>query len=156
MDEINLILCSDISTHLLAELEDGQSDGHHEREERQLEGVPGLQSKDTDSQGDEGHGLEQHEYEDRDDDLLELSLTSLADGPSSFLVELNVQAQFVLIEVPGADGDFSVSNRQLEGHVVGLNEVLDGVEEVSGRTASDFVTRTVLCHLHGFRDLEKK
>lgn len=61
---------------LLAQLEDGESHGDDEREEAELKGVPGLESKHADGQGHQGHGLQQHEHQDGDDDLLQLALAS--------------------------------------------------------------------------------
>lgn len=116
-------------------MEDGQSYGDHEGEERQLESVPGLQTEDTDSQRDESHCLEENEDQDGDNDLLELSLASLSDGASAILVELDVQTELIMVQVPGADGDLSVSDGQLEADVVGLDEVLDAVHEIARRTA---------------------
>lgn len=68
--QIILMIYNLIETYLLAQLEDSQGDGDDEREEGQLEGVPCLQSKNTDRQWDEGHGFKEHEHEDWDDDLL--------------------------------------------------------------------------------------
>lgn len=138
------------STNLLAELEDGQSDGYDEREEGQLQRVPGLQTEDAEGQRDEGHGLEEDEHQDGDDDLLELGFAGFADGPRAILVELDVEAQFIAVEVPGADGDLGVGDGQLEGHVVGLDVVFDRVHEVARRTAGDVVASTILCHFNGF------
>lgn len=98
------------STHLLAKLEDGQGDGNHEGEEGQLQRVPGLQTKDTNGQGDEGHSLEEHEHQDGDNDLLELSLAGLTDGAGTFLVELNVQGQLIIVKVPRAHSDLGVND----------------------------------------------
>lgn len=57
---------------LLHQLEDGQPDGYDEREERQLQGVPGLQAQHADGQRDQGQGLQHDEHHDRHEDLLEL------------------------------------------------------------------------------------
>lgn len=54
------------------QLEDGQTDGDDEREERQLQGVPGLQAQHTDGERDQGEGLEHDEHHDGHEDLLEL------------------------------------------------------------------------------------
>lgn len=137
-------------THLLAQLEDGQSDGDNEREEGELKRVPGLQTEDTDGQGDQGHSLQQHEHQDRDDDLLKLGFTGFADGAGTFLVELDVKAQFVIVEVPWAHGHFGVSDWQLEGDVMRLDVVLYAVEEVVSRAASDVVASAVLRYLNRF------
>lgn len=144
------------STHLLAELEDGQRDGDHEGEEGQLQSVPGLQTEDTDGERDEGHGLEEDEHQDGDDDLLELSLAGLADGAGTLLVELNVQGQLIIVEVPGAHSDLSVDDWQLEGNIVGLDEVLNAVEEIAIRASTDIVGCTILSHLDGVGDLKRK
>lgn len=57
---------------LLDQLEDGQSDGYDEREERQLQGVPGFQAQHTDGERDQGQSLEHDEHHDGHEDLLEL------------------------------------------------------------------------------------
>ena len=111
---------------LLAELEDGQADGDDEREEGELQGVPGLQTEHTDGQGDEGHSLEQDEDQDGDDDLLELGLAGLSNGAA--LAELDVEAHLVVLEVARADLDGGFE-RQLEGHIVGGEEGAHGLEE---------------------------
>lgn len=59
---------------LLAQLEDGESHGDDEREEAELESVPGLKPEHTDGQGHQSHGLQEDEHQDGDDDLLQLSL----------------------------------------------------------------------------------
>lgn len=64
-----------ISGDFFAQLEDGESDGHNEREERELESVPGFQTQDTESQRDEGDGLEEDEDQDGDEDFLQLGFT---------------------------------------------------------------------------------
>jgi hypothetical protein len=61
---------------LLAQLEDGESHGDDEREEAELERVPGLEAEHADGQGHQGHGLQQDEHQDGDDDLLQLALAS--------------------------------------------------------------------------------
>lgn len=64
-----------ISSDFLAQLEDGESDGHNEGEERELKSVPGFQTQDTESQRDEGDGLEEDEDQDGNEDLLQLGFT---------------------------------------------------------------------------------
>jgi hypothetical protein len=71
---------------LLAQLEDGQSHGDDEREEAELERVPGLEPEHADGQGHQGHGLQQHEHQDGDDDLLQLALASYG--------QINCKGQF--------------------------------------------------------------
>lgn len=56
----------------LHQLEDGQPDGDDEREERQLQGVPGLQAQHSDGERDQGEGFEHDEHHDRHEDLLQL------------------------------------------------------------------------------------
>lgn len=68
--------CSGVGGDLLTQLEDGQSDGDDEREETQLQCVPGFQSEHTDCQWDEGHSLQQDEHDNWNEQLLELVLTS--------------------------------------------------------------------------------
>lgn len=65
-----------VAGDLLEQLEHGQADGDEEGEEAELESVPGLESQDTESQRDQSHGLEQHEYQDGDEDLLQLVLAA--------------------------------------------------------------------------------
>lgn len=65
-----------ISGDLLAQLEDGKSNGHYEGEERKLKSVPGLQTQDTKSQRNQGDGLEEDEDQDRDENLLQFGFTS--------------------------------------------------------------------------------
>jgi len=57
---------------LLHQLEDGQPDGDDEREERQLQRVPGLQAQHSDGQRDQRQSLEHDEHHDRHEDLLQL------------------------------------------------------------------------------------
>jgi len=57
---------------LLYQLEDGQSDGDDEREERQLQGVPRLQTQHTDGEWDECECLEHDEHHDGHKDFLKL------------------------------------------------------------------------------------
>ena len=144
------------STHLFAKLEDGQSDGNHEGEEGQLQRVPGLQTEDTDGQGDKGHSLEEHEHQDGDDDLLELGLTGLTNGACALLVELNIHGQLIIVKVPRADSDLGVSDGQHEGHIVRLDEVLNAVEEIASRATSDIVGSTILRYFNGVGDLGRK
>lgn len=65
-----------VSRDLLAQLEDGESDGHYEGEERELKSVPGFKTQDTESQRDEGDGLEKDEHQDGDENFLQLGFTS--------------------------------------------------------------------------------
>lgn len=142
-----------IRSYLLAKLEDCESNGNDEREEGQLKCVPSLQSEDADSQGDEGHSLEEHEHQDGHDDLLELGLTGLANRAGTFLVELDVQAEFVVFQIPRAHGHFRVGDGQLEGDVVGADVVLHAVKEVTGGAAAEVAGGVVLCHLDGVGNL---
>lgn len=118
-----------------------------------MQSVPGLQTEDTDSQRDEGHGLEEHKDQDGHDDLLELSLAGLTNGASTFLVELDVEGQLIIVKVSGANGDLGVSNWQLEGHVVRLDEALDVVEEITRGAACDVIGSTIFRHFNSVRDL---
>lgn len=65
-----------VAGDLLEQLEHGQADGDEEGEEAELESVPGLESQDAESQRDQSHGLEQHEHQDGDQDLLQLVLAA--------------------------------------------------------------------------------
>lgn len=56
----------------LHQLEDGQSDGDDEREEGQLQGVPGLQAQHSDGERDQRQSLEHDEHHDRHEDFLQL------------------------------------------------------------------------------------
>jgi len=53
-------------------LEDGQTDGYDEREERQLQRVPCLQAQHADGERDQCERLEHDEHHDGHEDLLEL------------------------------------------------------------------------------------
>lgn len=65
-----------VTGDLLEQLEHRQTDGDEEGEEAELESVPGLESQDAESQRDQSHGLEQHEHQDGDQDLLQLVLAA--------------------------------------------------------------------------------
>lgn len=129
----------------LAELEDGHSDGDDEAEEGELEGVPGLETEDTDGERDESHGLEQDEDEDGDDDLLQLGFAGLLDAAT--LAKLDVESELIVVDVPGAHLHGRLHG-QLEGDVMGGQVALDVLQEgslaASGhlfsgvRVASDF------------------
>lgn len=111
---------------LLAQLEDGQTDGHDEAEEGQLQGVPRLKAKHSNGQWDQRHGLEQNKHEDRDDHLLELGLARLLHCAT--LAELHVEAQPVVLQFATAHLHRRLE-RQLERHVVGGQVVLHFVED---------------------------
>jgi len=59
-----------IGGNFFAKLEDGHADRNDETEERELQGVPGFQTKHTYGQRDQSHRLQQDEHEYRDDDFL--------------------------------------------------------------------------------------
>lgn len=65
---------SDFKIYLLAEVEDCQGQRCDETEEAELEGVPCLEAEDSQSQWDQGHGLEEDEDNDGDQELTELLL----------------------------------------------------------------------------------
>lgn len=115
--------------YLLAQLEDGQSNGDDEREEGQLEGVPGLQSQDTESHWDQSHGLQKDEHHDWDDDLLQLGLAGFDGAASGGFWEADGQAQFFVVDVAGRHGDLGVGNWQLEGDIVALQVLFDIVQD---------------------------
>lgn len=126
-----------IGSDLLAKLEDGQADGDDEAEERQLQGVPSLETEDSDGQRNEGHGLEEDEHEDRYDDLLELGLAGLN---GATLAEFDVEGQFLVVDVAGGHFDGRVQ-RKLEGHVVGSYVLPDRVQDRA------LARETATCHL---------
>uniref|UniRef100_A0A182MLH8 Uncharacterized protein n=1 Tax=Anopheles culicifacies TaxID=139723 RepID=A0A182MLH8_9DIPT len=105
-------------------LEDSESDRHNEREERQLERVPRLQTKHTECHRDEGHGLQQDEHHDRDDDLLQLGFACLnSAATSSWEVERHIQ--LILFEVTWRHGHTGTGNRHFEGDIMAAQVVLD-------------------------------
>lgn len=63
-----------IGSDLLAQLENGQTDGDDEGEKAELKGIPCLETEYTDSQRNQGHCLQQNEHHQRDQDLLQLAL----------------------------------------------------------------------------------
>jgi len=89
-----------ISGDLFAELENGHTDGHDKAEEGELQGIPGLQAKYTDGQGDQSYRLQEDEHENRDDDLLQLGPAGLIDGAA--LTELNVEGEFIVLDIARA------------------------------------------------------
>lgn len=141
-------------THLLAQLEDGQSNGDNEWEEGQLQRVPGFQTQNTNSQRDKSHGFQENEHQDWHDDFLELSFTSFANWACTFLVEFDIECQLIIFEVPGADCDLCVSDRELEGHVMGLDVVFDVIEKVTVGAGSHVIGSIVLCYFDRVRDLK--
>lgn len=50
-----------VSSYFLAQLEDRQSNGYHEREEGELKGVPSLQPQNSKGERDQRHCLEEDE-----------------------------------------------------------------------------------------------
>lgn len=89
-----------IGGNFFAELKDGHANGHNEAEERELQGVPGLQTEHTDGQRNQSHRLQQDEHEDRDDDFLQLGSTSLIDGTA--LAELDVEGELIIFDITRA------------------------------------------------------
>lgn len=89
-----------IGGNLLAELENGHTDGHDKAEERELQSIPGLQAKYTDGQGNQSHRLQENEHENRDDDLLQLGPASLIDGTA--LAELDIEGELIVLDVARA------------------------------------------------------
>lgn len=122
-------------THLLAQLEDGQTDGDDEREEGQLQGVPGLQTKDSDSHWDQSHSLQKDEHHDGDDDLLQLRFAGFDSAASgSRFGEVDCQAQLIVVDVTRGNGELCVSDWQLEGYIV-ASHIFFNVVQNTTRTA---------------------
>lgn len=143
--------------YLLAQLEDGEGDRDDEREERQLERVPGLQSKDSQGEGHQGNDLQQDEHQDGDDDLLQLGLAWLDSwSPGLISGEVDVDVKFFVIEAAGRYGDLGSGDGELESDIVTLEVFLDNIEEVAtGRAAGDFVSVVVVArYFDGFGYLE--
>lgn len=89
-----------ISGDLFAELENGHTDGHDEAEESELQGIPGLQAKYTDGQGDQSYCLQEDEHENRYNDFLQLGPAGLIDGTA--LAELNIEGELIVLDIARA------------------------------------------------------
>lgn len=89
-----------VSGDLFAELENGHTDGYDKAEERKLQGIPGLEAKYTDGQGDQSHRFQEDEDENRDDDLLQLGLAGLIDGTA--LAELDIEGELIVLDIARA------------------------------------------------------
>ena len=137
-------------SHLLAQGEDGQSGGGDEGEEGQLEGVPGLQSQDSQSQGDQSHGLQEHEHHDGDEDLLQLGLAGLHSAAGGSEVDLEVH----LVGLGGGGvGDGGIGGRDLELNVAALHEALQLGGQIVGSGRHLVVSSSVAGHLDVVEDL---
>lgn len=147
---------SEVRAYLLAQLEDGQTDGHDEREERQLQRVPGLQSEDSERHRDQGHGLQQDEHHDRDDDLLQLGLAGFDGAASSVggLRESDGQGELLVVDVAGRNGNLGVRYRKLEGDIVTLQVLLDGVQGSTADAARSISAESVAVHLDVISELK--
>jgi len=142
-----------IGGDLLAQLENGHTDRHDEAEERKLQRVPGLQAEHADGQRDQRHRLQQYEYEDGNDDFLQLGFASLVDGTT--LAELDVEGKLIVLDVARAHLHAGVE-RQLEGHVVRGQVGLHGVDEGILATGGDlFYGVCVARYLHRLGHLEE-
>lgn len=138
-------------TYLFAKLEDSETDRHDEREERQLERVPRLQTKDTESHRDERHSLQQDEHHDRNDDLLQLRFACLnATAAAGGEVERHIQ--LILLEIARRHGDAGTGDRHLEGNVVAAHVVLDLLHQ-SRRCTAFAHERTIAAYLNIIGDL---
>lgn len=115
-----------------------------------MECVPGFQTQDSEGEWYQSHGFQENEDQDGDEDLLQFGFFA-----TGFVGELDVHIQFIVIEIAWADGDFGSSNWELEGDIVGLDVILDGVDEVAGcSTSSYFVSIVVIAYnLNGFGNL---
>lgn len=132
--------------NLFAQLEDGHADRHDEAEERELQGIPGLQTEHTDGQWDQSHRFQQDEHEDGDDDFFQLRSAGLVDGAA--LAELDVEGDLIVLDVARAHLHSGVK-RQLEGHIVRGQVVLHPVEEGDLATSGHFLDGLgVTCNFH--------
>lgn len=127
---------------LLAQLEDGQTDGDDEGEEGQLEGVPGLQSQDTEGEWHQGHRFKEHEHQDGDEDLLQFGFTCCKTtkrllsfgvgwlgGWLTFLyavAEVDFEVDFVVVQVSGGQSD-GTDGGQFECGIVALDVLFNVV-----------------------------
>lgn len=141
-----------LQTHLLAQLEDGQTGGGDEREERQLECVPGLQSQHAESQRDEGHGLQQDKDHDGDEDLLQLGLAGLDGTACGSEVDLELH----LVALGGRRvGDGGIGSGNLELDVAAGHKVLQFGGQVI-RAGRDNVGSSVAGHFDVVEDLGRR
>uniref|UniRef100_A0A182U4X8 Uncharacterized protein n=1 Tax=Anopheles melas TaxID=34690 RepID=A0A182U4X8_9DIPT len=138
---------------MIPTLEDSETDRHDEREERQLERVPRLQTKHTEGHRDECHSLQQDEHHDRDDDLLQLRFACLnATAAAGGEVERHIQ--LILLEIARRHGDAGTGDRHLEGNVVAAHVVLDLLHQ-SRRCTAFAHERAIAAYLNIIGDLLK-
>lgn len=141
-----------VSGDFLAELENGHTNGHNKAEERELQSVPGFQTKYSDGQRNQSHRLQKDEHQNRNDDFLQLGSAGLIDGTA--LAELDVEGELIVLDVSRAHLHRGVQ-WQFEGHVVRSQVGLHGVEKGSLPTSGHFLDRArVACNFHRVRHLE--
>lgn len=140
-------------SHLLAQLEDGQASGGDEGEERELKGVPGLETQHAQSQRDQGHGLQEDEHHDGDKDLLQLGLAGLNGTAGGSKVNLEVH----LVSLHGGCvGDGGIGGRNLEFDVAALDEVLQLGSQVIRSSRDHVVGSSIAGHFDVIENLDKK
>lgn len=114
-------------------MEDGETDGDDEREERQLQRVEGFDAQDAEAEGHEGDGLQQNESQNWDCDFLQFGFPRLAGGVG--VVELDLEVDLVVVEVARRNGHFRFGDRQMNGHIVPLDELAEHVQHIARRSA---------------------
>jgi hypothetical protein len=117
-----------IPNYLSAQLEDGQTNGDDEREEGQLQGVPGLQTEHTESHWHQCHRFQQNENQDWDEDFLQFRFFASFFGR----LEGHLDVQFVVGDVAWRDGHFGAGHWQFDGDIVTLEVVFKGFDNVGG------------------------
>lgn len=124
-----------------------------------MKGVPGFETEDSKGKRYQSHSLQKDEHQDGDDDLLQFGFARFDSiAAATFIGELDVDVQFFVFEVSGADGDFSSTDWQFESDIVRLQVALDGVDEITrGSTSCQIITVVIVAnYFNGFGYLNKK
>lgn len=139
--------------HLLAQLEDSQTSGGDEGEEGQLERVPSLQTQHAEGQGDQGHGLQEDEHHDGDEDLLQLGLAGL--GGTACGSEVDREVHFAALAGWGV-GNGGVGGGNLELDVAALHKVLQLGGQVVRSGRNHVVGGSIAGHFDVAEDLKRE